>query len=104
MSSGASRQPGSMPWLCHHAPSHGSRATRRYPRMCGRAQTRPLVASALMVASGLAGAVAISLFTIDSWYALALPFWLAGALLAVTANGTAAPGPRPRPPPAGRSR
>jgi hypothetical protein len=68
------------------------------------APARPVAAGALMVAGGLAGAVAITLFTVDSWYALALPFLLAGAVLALLPRGAAAPpgrGGSHRPPPAG---
>ena len=47
-----------------------------------------------MVAGGLAGVVAITLFTVNSWYALALPLWLAGAVLALLPRGAAAPAGR----------
>jgi hypothetical protein len=53
-----------------------------------------VAAAALMAAGGLAGVIAITLFTVDSWYAHALPLWLAGAVLALLpAVRCAAPGP-----------
>jgi hypothetical protein len=55
------------------------------------AQTHPLAAGALMVTGGLAGVVAISLFTVNSWYALALPLWLAGAVTVVLPHEAGAP-------------
>lgn len=46
--------------------------------------TRPLAASVLILVSGLVGVVCISLFYINTWYALALPFWILAMVLGLT--------------------
>ena len=48
---------------------------------------RPRAGAALMLLSGLAGAVAINLFFINTFYVLALACWLPGAVLALRQSG-----------------
>ena len=43
---------------------------------------RPRLAASVMMLAGLAGSVAINLFFINTFYLLALPVWIAGALAA----------------------
>ena len=48
---------------------------------------QPRAGAALMILSGLAGAVAINLFFINTFYVLALACWLPGAILAFRQAG-----------------
>lgn len=50
---------------------------------------RPQIASLLMVGGSILGAAAISLFYINTWYALAVPLCLLGAALALNGAGHA---------------
>ena len=56
---------------------------------------RPIVASLIMLVSGLGGFVCINLFYINTWYALAIPFWIAATVLAIISVRAAARRPRP---------
>ena len=51
---------------------------------------RPQPASVLMVGGSLLGTVAISLFYLNTWYALAVPLCLLGAALALNGAGSGA--------------
>jgi hypothetical protein len=44
---------------------------------------RPAAGAAVMVATGLLGAVAINLFYINTYYVLAVPLWLVAAAAAL---------------------
>lgn len=46
-------------------------------------RTRPLPVSLLILVSGVGGVVCISLFYLNSFYALALPCWIAAVVLAL---------------------
>lgn len=46
-------------------------------------RTRPLPASLLILVSSVGGVVCISLFYLNSFYALALPCWIAAVVLAL---------------------
>lgn len=46
---------------------------------------RPGLASGLIAVAGLLGAVAINLFYINTFYVLAVPFWLVAAMLGLLA-------------------
>ena len=52
-------------------------------------RTRPIVAGVLMTVGALVGAVAINLFYINTYYLLAVPLWLVGAVFALVEAGTA---------------
>src|SRR5919108_530310 len=56
------------------------------------ARTHPAAAGAVMVVGGIAGAVAINLFYINTWYVLAVPLWLIGALFAFLSPSRGAAG------------
>lgn len=47
---------------------------------------RPIIASLIMLVSGLGGFVCINLFYINTWYALAIPFWIAATVLAIISS------------------
>lgn len=42
---------------------------------------RPVIASTVMLAGGIVGFVCINLFYINTFYFLAIPFWIVGAVL-----------------------
>jgi hypothetical protein len=50
---------------------------------------RPGMASLIMLISGVAGFACINLFYINTFYALAVPLWLAGAVVALITARTA---------------
>jgi hypothetical protein len=47
---------------------------------------RPATGAAVMVVTGLLGAVAINLFYINTYYVLAVPLWLIAAVTALTSS------------------
>lgn len=48
--------------------------------------TRPVAAGLIMLVSGFAGFVCINLFYINTFYGLALPLWIAGAVLIIISS------------------
>jgi hypothetical protein len=49
-------------------------------------RSRPRIAALVMVTSGIGGALAINLFYINTYYLLALPFWLVAAFATAVAS------------------
>jgi hypothetical protein len=49
---------------------------------------KPVAGAAVVVVAGLAGAVAINLFYINTFYVLAVPFWLIAAVVALMGPST----------------
>jgi hypothetical protein len=52
--------------------------------------TRPRPASLIMFSSGMLGFICINLYSIDTFYLLAIPLWLIGTLLAWISAETSA--------------
>lgn len=49
-------------------------------------RTRPIVASILILVFGIAGAVCINLFYINTFYVLAIPFWILAVAVGLVGN------------------
>jgi hypothetical protein len=61
-------------------------------------RSRPRIAALLMLLSAVVGGVAINFFYINTFYVLAVPFWLAAAFAAAVTPSASAMEP-PSPPP-----
>src|SRR3712207_3933502 len=57
-------------------------------------RSHPSVAATILAVGGIAGANAINLFSIDTYYLLAVPLWLLGALLALARAVSSRPSAR----------